>query len=138
MAHWNPKYFIVYPRQMINELEKPEGWGYLSAGNLSVALKEVLNAKSIGSEIKLIWNNQHYWQLIKDYELEPQELDDYIKSDCSLLSFKSEFLMKRVVKQLNKMGAKTTFICINNYRDVILQQAHYKNFGKFKIENEKV
>ena len=97
---WKPKYFIIYPYKMINELTKPENYGYLCAGNLSEALRDTLNVKSIGSEIKLIWNNQHRWQLLKDYELDGNDLDDYIKSECSILSFKSQFLMKRTIKQL--------------------------------------
>ena len=128
---WKPKYFIIYPYKMINELTKPENYGYLCAGNLSEALRDTLKVKSIGSEIKLIWNNQHRWQLLKDYELDGNDLDDYIKSECSILSFKSQFLMKRTIKQLKIMGAKSTMICVDNYRDVIIEQAHYKRNGSF-------
>lgn len=128
---WKPKYFIIYPYKMINELTKPENYGYLCAGNLSEALRDTLNVKSIGSEIKLIWNNQHRWQLLKDYELDGNDLDDYIKSECSILSFKSQFLMKRAIKQLKIMGAKSNMMCVDNYRDVIIEQAHYKRNGSF-------
>lgn len=129
---WKPNFFIIYPYKMINELEKPENYGYLCAGNLCEALRDLLNVKSIGSEIKLIWNNEHRWQLIKDYDLQPSDLDDYIKSNCSIISFKSDFLMKRAIKQLKKMGAKSEFICVDNYREVILQQAYYKRNGCFR------
>lgn len=131
MPKWCPKYYIVYPYKMINELDKPDGWGYLCAGNLSEALQEVLNVKSIGSEIKLIWNNQHRWKLIDDYQLEPDDLDCYLKSNCSLLSFKTEYLMKRCAKQLRKMGATCDIVLVDNYRDVILQQAHFATTGIF-------
>lgn len=128
---WNPKFYIIYPYNMINELEKPKNYGYLCAGNLSEALRDLLNVKSIGSELKLIWNNQHRWQIIEDYNLQPEDLDDYIKSDCAILSFESEFVMKRAIKQLKLMGAKSEFICVDNYRDVILQQANYKRNNQF-------
>lgn len=128
---WKPKNYIIYSYKIIDELEKPDGWGYLCAGNLSEALCELLNVKSIGSEIKLIWNNQHKWQLIEDYKLEPIDLEDYIKADCSVLSFKTEFLMNRALQQLKKMGATSDIICVDNYRDVILNQAYFHRTGKF-------
>ncbi|UOX35295.1 hypothetical protein LXD69_07190 [Flavobacterium sediminilitoris] len=132
---WNPKFFIIYPRKIIAEIEKCST-EYLCAGNLSDKLKEVLNVKSIGSELKIIWNNNHKWQLIKDYDLEIIDLEDYVKSDCSILTFKTEFLMKKSVKALRKLGVKSEMICTDNYRDVIIQQAFYKRNGVFFHSNE--
>ena len=116
---------------MINELTKPEGYGYLCAGNLSEALQDLLNVKQIGSELKLIWNNQHYYQVIKDNNILPEDLDDYLNAECCIISFKTEFTMKRALKKLKSMGMTSEIICVDNYRDVILQQANYKRTGEF-------
>lgn len=133
---WKPKFYIIYPRKMIEQLQKPESWGYLCPGNLSEALQELLNVKSIGSELKLIWNHQHRWKVIEDNKIEPADLDDYLKADCSLISFKTKFLMKRAIKKLREMGMIEDVVCVGNYRDVILQQAYYKRNGKFNIVTE--
>lgn len=131
---WKPKFYIIYPLKMIDEIRNPDASEYLCAGNLSETLQEVLNVKAIGSEIKLIWNNQHRWQIIKDYDLQPEDLDDYIKSNCSILSFKTEYVMKRAYRILHLMGAKSKIKCVENYRDVILNQANFKRNGEFITE----
>lgn len=132
---WNPKYYIVYPRKMIYELKKPDGWGYLCSGDLPEALQLLLNTKAIGGEMKLIWNEQHRWNVIRDNKIEYNDLEDYIKSDCSMISFKTEFMMNRALKKLKEMGSKSEVICVDNYRDVILNQANFKRFGKFLDQN---
>lgn len=47
-----------------------------------------------------------------------------------MLSFISEGTMKRVAMALKNMGGEN-FICVNSYRDVILQQAFYRHNKKF-------
>lgn len=134
MKRFNPKYYIIYPRKVIDELTPPEGWS-LYPGNLGDALKELLNVKAIiGSEIKLIWNSGHRWSIIQDYNITPEDLDDFLKADCSLLSFETAALRNRVLKQLKKMGLKTEVASVDCYRDVLLQQAQYHRHGCFSEE----
>ncbi|WP_286914837.1 hypothetical protein [Flavobacterium sp. UBA4197] len=133
MRTFKPKYYIVFPRKMVNEMTWPTDWGHKCAGNLSEMLQDVLKVKTIGSELKLIWNSHHRYQVIKDNNITDAELDDYVKSDCSMISFQSAGTMKRAVKSLEKMGGKN-FVCLDSYREVILQQAHYKNNCEFFLK----
>src|SRR5687768_6049146 len=105
--NWKAKFYLIYPRKLVNEIKWPAEWGHQCSGNLADMLQEVLKIKSgIGSEIKLIWNDEHRRQLIKDYDITYRDLEDYIGADCSLLSFKSESLMNKTVKRLKEMGAE--------------------------------
>ncbi len=47
-----------------------------------------------------------------------------------MLSFISERTRARAVKKKKKIGGKN-FICVNSYRDVILQQAFFNNNKTF-------
>ncbi|MBD9179636.1 MAG: hypothetical protein EGP82_10770 [Odoribacter splanchnicus] len=129
---WNPNFYIVFPYSLAYQINWPEGWGYQCVANLPLMLKEVLNVSTIGSEIKLIWNEDHRDTMIKKNEITYEQLDDYLKSDCSMLSFLSEGTMKRAVKALKRMGA-VNFVCVSSYRDVILQQAYYRHNKNFNL-----
>lgn len=133
--NWKRKFFLVYPRKIVNEITWPSDWGNQCSGNLSEMIREQLNVKrGVGSEIKLIWNDDHRRQLIRDYNISSSDIDDYIKADCTLLTFRSERLMTRALKLLSKMGATSDPCQTTEYRDVIVQQAEYYRFGKFKLK----
>ncbi len=124
------KFFIVFPRKLVNEITWPDAWGYQCAGSLPDMLRDVLKVKSIGSEFKVIWNEQHRWSLVKDLDITIKDLEDYLKADCSMLSFVSERTMKLAAKELTDRGS-SDFICVDNYRDVIMQQAFYRQNKSF-------
>lgn len=129
---WKPKFFIVYPDELIDQIEWPEGWGYRCVATLPSMLKEVLKVETIGSEIKLIWNDRHRNIMLEKNSISNEQLDDYLRANCSMLSFKAKGTMKRAVKALEKMGA-TNFVCVNSYRDMVLQQAFYRKNKKFDL-----
>lgn len=128
---WKPNFYIVFPYSLAYQINWPEDWKYQCVANIPAMLKEVLNV-SIGSEIKLIWNEEHRDAMIKKYDITYEQLDDYLKSGCSMLSFISEGTMKRAVKALKQMGAMN-FVCVSSYRDVILQQAFYRHNNHFNF-----
>lgn len=96
-------------------------------------LREILNVSTIGGEWKLIWNNNHRRQVIKQNNISSQDLDDYLKADCSMLSFSAKGTMTKTAKLLIELGADN-IICVDNYRDMMLQQAFYKKNKKFSNE----
>jgi hypothetical protein len=124
-------FFIVYPRKVIDELIPPEGWSCLYPGILADALRDAMKVKAMGTEMKIIWNEQHRWSIIKDYDITYEDLEAYLKADCSLLFFQTESLRNRTLKQLQKMGLKSDVASVDNYRDVLLQQATYHRTGAF-------
>jgi hypothetical protein len=127
---WKPKYFIVYPNVMNDNLKWPENWGNTCRANLAAMLRQVLNTKSVGSEIKLIWNDQHRYTVLKDNQVNYSQLDNYLKAECGMLSFLSQTTRKRADKALRQMGGEG-FVYVDNYRDVILYQAHFRINKKF-------
>jgi nucleoid-associated protein YejK len=129
---WKPKFFIVYPDKMIHQIKWTDNWGCHSVSNLPEMLREILNVSTIGTEWKLIWNNNHRWQVIEQNNIFSQELDDYLKADCSMLSFSAKGTMNKTAKLLIELGADN-IICVDNYRDMILQQAFFKNNKNFLI-----
>lgn len=131
MSRIKSNYFIVYPHKIIGELTPPEGWSCLYPGILPDALRDVMKVKSIGSEFKMIINERHRWSIIEDYDITSDDLDKYLSSDCSLLFFSTENLRNRALKQLQKMGLRSDVACVDNYRDVLLQQATYSRTGTF-------
>lgn len=134
--NWNPKYYIVYPRKMINELKRPDDWQFICPGNLSEVLEHVLKVETgIGSEMKLIWNDWHRRSVIEDNNITSDDLDDYLRANASILSFKSKAMMNKVLKTLKGMGAVSEMVCVYSYRDVILQQACFKRTGEWITEN---
>ena len=131
---WKPNFYIVFPYSLAYQINWPEDWKYQCVANIPKMLKEVLNVSTIGSEIKLIWNENHRDTMIKKNGITYEQLDDYLKSDCSMLSFISKGTMKRAVKALERMGA-VDFVCVSSYRDVILQQAFYRHNKHFNMNN---
>lgn len=130
-----PKFFIVYPYDMIDQIAWPEGCDYRCDANLPSMLEDVLEIKddSIGSEVKLIWNSSHRREMLVKNNITYDQLEDYLHSSCSMLSFGDKDLRKKVVETLKKLGA-IDFICVDSYRDMILQQAFYKENKKFNLE----
>lgn len=129
---WKPNFYIVFPYELAYQINWPEDWKYQCVDNIPKMLKEVLHVGTIGSEIKMIWNEHHREVMLEKNNITDEQLEDYLHADCSMLSFLSPGTMNRAVKALEKMGA-TNFICVNSYRDVILQQAFYRHNKKFKI-----
>ena len=121
---WKPKFYIVYADSMIQQVAFPEGWAMCTA-NLPTLLRELLNISTIGSEIKLIWNLEHREIMLEKNGITNDQLDAYIKADCNMLSFTTKGTMRRVVKELKKMGCEN-FVCVDNYKDMILQQVFYQ------------
>lgn len=119
----NPKYYIVYPYKMTDEIIVPKGWGSFPHA-ITVLLKELTGAKYLGSEIKWILDNNHRRSLIEEYNVTDQDIEDYLKSRCHIFSFTNKIHRNKAVKELIKMRAKT-FISVDGYRDVLLTQAYY-------------
>ncbi|WP_422858786.1 hypothetical protein ACOKFD_15715 [Flagellimonas sp. S174] len=93
-------------------------------------LHELLNVKSIGAELKLIWNNWHERQIVNKYDVSYMEIENYIKADSGMLSFSSTRTRDRAIRELKRLGADEFYLA-DNYRDVILSQAHYYINGTF-------
>jgi hypothetical protein len=129
---WKPKFFIVYPDKMIHQIKWTDNWRNHTVSNLPEMLREILNVSTIGTEWKLIWNNHHKWQVIEQNNITALDLDDYLKADCSMLSFSTKGTMNKTAKLLIELGADN-IICVENYRDMMLQQAYYKNNKKFLL-----
>ena len=125
------KYYIVFPRKMVEEIEWPEGWGNQCAGNVAEMLRDHLEIKRIAGELKWFISESHRWEVIRDHNITYQDTENYIKSDCSTLHFNSKIAMKKAETALKKMGAKK-LVCVDSYREVILQQAYYQLYRQFK------
>lgn len=132
--NWDPQYYIVYPTSMVEQIKWPEDWE--NTCNLPAMLREILNDEHIGSEFKMIWNNKHREEIISEYNVTAQQLEDYKMARCNILTFQLERTMLQATEVLKRMGAKK-FICVDNYRDVILQQAYYRNSHNFKFHDVK-
>ena len=52
--NWKPKFFIVYPDNMIHQIKWSDNWRVHCVSNLPEMLKEILNVSTIGSELKLM------------------------------------------------------------------------------------
>lgn len=130
---WKPKFFIVYPDKMIHQIKWTANWRNHTVSNLPGMLREILNVSTISTEFKLIWNNNHRWQVIEQNNISSSQLDDYLKADCSMLSFSAKGTMNKTAKLLIELGADN-IICVDNYRDMMLQQAFYKKNKKFSNE----
>ena len=63
--------------------------------------------------------------MIERFNITYQELDDYIKSDCGMISFASQVTRKRALKELKRLGAKDMCIA-DSYKEMMLIQAHYR------------
>lgn len=124
------KYFIVYKHGMEDQIQWPKGWGNTCRGNIHRMLQELLHVDSIGSELKLIWNSAHERIILTDYNITHQQLNDYLNAKCGTLIFKSKKVRNHAEKALKKMGAENLAL-VDNYRDVLLCQAHYYNHGEF-------
>lgn len=129
------KFYILYKHGMENQIQWPEGWGNTCRANLASMLQEVLNTKAVGGELKLIWNYQHEKEIRTKYDITYDQLQDYLKAESGSLHFQSEGTRKRAAKALEKMGAKD-LVFVDNYRDVLLYQAHFRNHEKFPSETE--
>ena len=127
---FKPKYFILFPYIMIENMTWPDNCDYRCAANLPSMLRQKLNVKTIGGEIKLIWNDEHRNIILKKNNITNEQLNDYIKSNSCMLSFLSNMTRKRVMKYMDKLNA-IGYVCVENYRDVLLYQAFYQNNKKF-------
>lgn len=121
-------YFIVYNRRMLECISWPKDW-HTCAANLAPMLREFLNIENIGSEIKCILHDGHLNTILKDHNVSRQDVDDYIKADCSTLYFSSPSDRNLVYSSLLVMGAELDQLTpVDAYRDVILKQAEvYRN-----------
>lgn len=123
----NPKYYIVYPYKMTNEVQVPEGWGSFPHA-LTVLLKELTGAKYLGSEIKWILDGGHRRSLMNDYNVTSEDLDDYLKSGCHIFSFTNKLHRQKALEELTNMKARS-FIAVDGYRHVLLTQTYFKRKG---------
>lgn len=126
------KYYIVFPRKMVEEIEWPQGWGHQCAGNVAEMLREHLGVSRIASEIKFLVSESERWKIINDYNVSYQDTEDFLNSQCSTLHFNSKIAMKKAATALKKMGAKK-LTCTDSYREVILQHGYYKHNNEFKL-----
>lgn len=124
------KYYIVYPHKSVEDLQWECTTHYRCRAHIPNMLQQLLGVKTVGDEIKLIWNHQHEAQMIKEYEVTYSQLRDYIKASCCMISFTAKGTRKRAIEHLKRLGAKE--MCLSdNYRDVIILQAHYHNNKSF-------
>mgnify|MGYP000666069510 CR=1 FL=1 len=124
------KYHIIFPNEMVYKMDWPEGCDYCCPANVPSMLRDKLNVQTIAGEIKLIWNHEHRMEILKDNNITDEQLDDFLKADCSNIHFAAEGTRKRALKYLDKIGA-TGYVCADSYRDVLLFQAHFENNGEF-------
>ena len=127
---FKPKYYIIFPYRMIDEMEWPKGCDYRCPANLPSMLRDQLNVQTIGGEIKLIWNDTHRYEILKKNSITNEQLNDYLMSNSCIVSFISNGTRQRALKCLDKLGAKG-YVCVDNYREVLTYQAFYKNNKKF-------
>lgn len=125
MSNWKAKYFIVYPHKSFDDLKWECTTHYACRAHVPNMLQEILNVSTVGGEIKLIWNHHHEREMIERFNITYEELDDYIKSDCSMISFSSKRTRKRALKELKRLGAKE-MCTADGYKDMMLIQAHYR------------
>lgn len=127
------KFYLLYKHGMEDIIKWPEKWGNTCRGNIAPMLQEVLNTGAVGSEIKLIWNDHHRRTLIRTYGITHQQLEDYLKANTGSLLFQSAGTRSRAIKALHKMGA-TELYAVDDYKNVMLYQAHFKNHGEFPVK----
>lgn len=135
---FKPKFYIVYPNRIIDEITWAENAPYRCGANFPGMFESVLKLpdNSIGSEIKLIWNNEHRNTIIQKNDVEYDDVENYLKADCSILSFEEQNIRDMVSMQLDILGGKD-FVCVDSYRDVILKQAFYRLNKTFEEPSEK-
>lgn len=135
---FKPKYYIVYPYKSVENLKWECTTHYACMAHIPIMLKELLNVKTIGSEIKWIIDSRHKQELIEDYNVTSEDLENYVKSSCSIITFKSKGTRKRALKEMKRLGATEMYLA-DSYREVILSQAHYrlhKNFSNLINNHE--
>lgn len=130
--NWNPKFYLVYPDEIIDQIPWPEECDYQCVAHFPSMLRQVLKIDAIGSEIKLVWNDWHRNEMLKRNNITSDQLENYLKSGCSILSFEDRDVMDKVATTLRNMGI-TNFVCVESYREVILQQAFYKENKRFNL-----
>ena len=132
---FKPKFYIVYPHSSVNDLEWECTTHYRCMGHIPNMLQELLNVKTIGSEIKWIIDNHHRYSLMEKYNVTSEDIDNYVKSNCGLISFTAKGTRSRALKEMKRLGAKEMYLA-DGYRDVLLSQANYrlyKTFEKFRM-----
>lgn len=127
---WKPKYYIVYSHATVENLRWECDTHYRCMGHICYMLQGLLNVKTIGSEIKWILGGWHEAQLVKDHGVTYQEISDYVKSRCCMLSFTAKGTRKRALAEMQRLGAKEMYLA-DSYGDMMKAQAHYKNHNKF-------
>jgi|SRR5690606_17279691 len=127
---FKPQFFIVYPYSSVDNLQWECTTHYRCMAHIPNMLQELLNVKTIGSEIKLIWNEQHRRQVLKDNDLTYQQLEDYLKSGCSMISFSAKGTRQKAYNEMKRLGAKEMFFA-DSYRDMVIAQANYRRFKEF-------
>jgi len=128
---WIPAYYIVYKDELAYMIAWPNDCSYRCVANLANMLKTVIK-KRIGSEMKFIWNDYHRNEIISKNNVTSEDIDNYVRSNTAMLSFMSSDVREKAVKGLIKLGANPNdFICVDSYRDVILQQSYYYKHKEF-------
>ena len=127
---FKPKFFIVYPHSSVESLKWECTTHYKCMAHIPNMLQELLKISTIGSEIKLIWNEQHRYEVIKNNNITYKQLEDYLKSNCSIISFSAKGTRKRALKEMKRLGAKEMFL-VDSYREVIIAQSNYRNYKSF-------
>ena len=122
---FKPKYYIVYPHKSVNDLKWECTTHYRCMAHIPIMLQELLNVKTIGSELKWIIDSSHRWELMQDYNVTSEDLENYVKSNCSIISFAAKGTRKRALQEMKRLGA-TEMHLADSYRDVILSQANYR------------
>lgn len=134
---WKPKFFILYTEQTFDLINWPSKWRNTCRANLPSMLQEVLNVSTIGSEIKLIWNDEHRRIVMSKNKVTYSQLEKYLKARTCMLSFTSVGTRKRAADALRGMGAGE-LIFVDCYRDVIVYQAYFKEHARWPSTDEAI
>lgn len=132
---WNPKYFILYRHGMEDIIQWPKKWGNTCRANLCSMLQEVLKTENVGSELKLILDAQHAYQVRQNNKISYQELEDYVRARTGSLHFHSKRIRQKALIALKEMGARELLL-VDSYREVLLYQAFFHRNSRFPSTEE--
>ncbi len=119
---FKPKFFIVIPHSSINNLVWECTTHYPCMAHIPHMLRELLNVKTIGREIKWIVNQEHRLSVMKKYNVSWEDIDDYLRADASMISFSAKRTRDRAIKELKRLDIGKIYAC-DSYRDMLLKQA---------------
>ncbi len=122
-------FFLVIPRPSVDNLIWECTTHYKCIGNIPDMLRELLNVKTIGSEIKWVVNTEHRLNIMRKHNVSWDDIDNYLQADAFMLAFSAKRTRDRAIKELKRLKAGEMYLC-DSYRDMLLKQAE---LGKSKV-----